>query len=89
MSPENEQLLVQEIAPRNRGSLSNAAQIGADDLGEMAQDSIAIAASLLASAEARGKSISAGNVAFYASRLVRQGRRSGGQSSTNVMSPRT
>src|ERR1017187_3346738 len=89
MSPQAGELLVQEIAPRIRGSLSNAAQIGADDLGEMAQDGIAIAATLLASAEARGKSISAGNVAFYATRLVRQGRRSTGQSTTDAMSPRT
>ena len=89
MSPEHEQMLVQEIAPRIRGSLSHAAQVGADDTAELAQDGIAIAATLLASAEARGKEISAGNVAFYATRLVRQGRRSTGQSTTDAMSPRT
>jgi hypothetical protein len=82
-------MLVQEIAPRIRGSLSHAAQVGADDPAELAQDGIAIAATLLASAEARGKEISAGNVAFYATRLVRQGRRSTGQSTTDAMSPRT
>jgi hypothetical protein len=82
-------MLVQEIAPRIRGSLSNAAQVGADDPAELAQDGIAIAAALLASAEARGKKVSAGNVAFYATRLLRQGRRSGGQSTTDVLSPRT
>ena len=70
MSPENEQLLVQEIAPRIRGSLSHAVQVGADDPAELAQDGIAIAAALLASAEARGKKVSAGNVAFYATRLL-------------------
>jgi len=89
MSPEHEQMLVQEIAPRIRGSLSHAAQVGADDPAELAQDGIAIAAALLASAEARGKKVSAGNVAFYATRLLRQGRRSGGQSTTDVLSPRT
>ena len=89
MSPEHEQMLVQEIAPRIRGSLSTAAQVGADDPAELAQDGIALAAALLASAEARGKKVSAGNVAFYATRLLRQGRRSGGQSTTDVLSPRT
>ena len=70
MSPQAGELLVQEIAPRIRNSLaSSVAQVGADDRDELCQDGIAIAASLLASAEARGKSISAGNVAFYASRL--------------------
>src|ERR1017187_8753887 len=72
MSPQAGELLVQEIAPRIRGSLSNAAQIGADDLGEMAQDGIAIAVSLLASAETRGKKVTAGNVSYYAAKHVRQ-----------------
>jgi len=90
MSPQAGELLVQEIAPRIRNSPTNSvAQVGADDRDELCQDGIAIAATLLASAEARGKSISAGNVAFYATRLVRQGRRSTGQSTTDVMSPRT
>jgi hypothetical protein len=90
MSPKAGELLVQEIAPRIRNTLANSvAQVGADDRDELCQDGIAIAASLLASAEARGKKISAGNVAYYARRLLRQGRRSTGQSTTDVMSPRT
>ncbi len=89
MNTQNEALLVQEIVPRIRGSLRNAAQVGADDTAELTQDGIAIAASILASAEARGKQVSAGNVAFYATRLVRSGRRSGGQSTTDAMAPRT
>ena len=88
MSPENEQLLVVEIVPRIRGSVANSGpQVGADDVGEFVQDGIAIAATLLASAEARGKQVSAGNVSYYATKLVRQGRRSTGQSTTDVMSP--
>ena len=90
MSPQAGELLVQEIAPRIRNSLANSmAQVGAEDRDELCQDGIAIAASLLASAEARGKSVSPGNVAFFASRLVRQGRRSTGQSTTDAMSPRS
>ena len=44
---------------------------------------------MLASAEARGRKVSPGNISYYAAKLVRQGRRSGGQSSTDVLSPRT
>lgn len=53
------------------------------------QDGIAIAATLLSSAESRGKKVSAGNVSYFATRLVRQGRRSTGQSKTDVMHPGT
>ena len=90
MSPQSSELLVQEIAPRIRSSLSNSVpQVGADDLGEMVADGIAIATVLLASAEARGKKVSAGNLSYYATKLVRQGRRSTGQSKTDVMHPGT
>jgi len=90
MTPENEQLLIEEIAPRIRGAVSNSVpQVGADDLDELTQDGIAIAVSLLSSAEARGRKVSAGNVSYYATRILRQGRRSTGQNTTDVMSPRT
>ena len=83
-------MLVQEIAPRIRGSLTNSVpQVGADDIGELVQDGIATAGALLDSAEAWGKKVSAGNVSYYATKLVRQGRRSTGQSKTDVMSPGT
>jgi hypothetical protein len=55
----------------------------------LAQDGIAIAATLLTSAQARGKKVSAGTVSYYAAKLVRQGRRSTGQSTTDVMHPAT
>src|SRR5882724_8150357 len=90
MTPQSAELLVQEVAPRIRSSVSNSLpQVGADDIGELVQDGIAIAAALLASAEARGKKVSAGNVSYYATKLVRQGRRSTGQSTTDVMHPGT
>jgi hypothetical protein len=90
MSPQAGEMLVHDIAPRIRRSVANAApQVGADDIRELAQDGIAIAAALLASAEARGKKVSAGNVNYYATRLLRQGRRSTGESRTDVMSPGT
>jgi hypothetical protein len=87
MSPQSEQLLVEQIAPRIRSSLSNAPQVGADDLEEMTQDGLALAATLLTSAEVRGKQVSAGNIGYYSSRLVRQGRRSTGLSKTDPLHP--
>jgi hypothetical protein len=90
MSPKAAEMLVHDIAPRIRRSVANSvSQVGADDIGELEQDGIAIAAALLASAERRGKKVSAGNVNYYAMRLLRQGRRSTGQSTTDVMSPGT
>ena len=90
MSPKAGEMLVHDIVPRIRYSVSNSVpQVGADDVGELVADGIAIAAALLASAERRGKKVSAGNVNYYAMRLLRQGRRSTGQSTTDVMSPGT
>src|SRR5258707_8163930 len=84
MSPTTEELLIQEVAPRIRNSVANSVlQVGTDDIGELVQDGIAIAAALLSSADARGKQISAGNVSYFAVKLVRQGRRSTGQSRTD------
>jgi hypothetical protein len=83
-------MLVQEIAPRIRSLLGNSvAQVGSDDTGELVQDGIAQAATLLTSAQARGKKVSAGTISYYAAKLVRQGRRSTGQSTTDVMHPAT
>ena len=83
-------MLVREIAPRIRSLLSNSVtQVGSDDIGELAQDGIALAATLLISAQARRKKVSAGTVSYYAAKLVRQGRRSTGQSTTDVMHPAT
>ena len=64
-------MLVQQIAPRIRSLLGNsAAQVGSDDIGELTQDGIAIAATLLTSAQARGKKVSAGTISYYAAKLV-------------------
>jgi len=90
MSPQAGEMLVQEIAPRIRSLLSNSvAQVGSDDIGELAQDGTALAATLLTSAQARGKKLSAGTVSYYAAKLVRQGRRSTGLSTTDVLHPAT
>ncbi len=88
MSPQAGELLVQEIAPRIRSSLSHCvSQVGSDDLGELVQDTIAIAAQLLHSVETRGKKVTAGNIGYYAVRLTREGRRSTGFKKTDPLHP--
>jgi DNA-directed RNA polymerase specialized sigma24 family protein len=87
MSPTASALLVQEIAPRIRSSMNAVPAVGSDDHEELAQDAIATAAGLLDSAERRGKSVTAGNVAYYAVRLTRQGRRSTGYHRTDALHP--
>jgi len=48
MSPQAGELLVQEIAPRIRSSLTHCvSQVGPDDIDELVQDAIATAAKLL------------------------------------------
>ncbi len=89
MSPQAGELLCTEIVPRIRSLAPEFTPIGADDREELTAEAVAIAAGLLASPEARGKQATPGNIAFFAIKLVRQGRRSGGQSTTDAMSPRT
>ncbi|MGH7973392.1 MAG: hypothetical protein ACREIC_32140 [Limisphaerales bacterium] len=90
MNPHAAEMLVEQIAPRIRSLLGNSvAQVGSEDIDELAQDGIAVAATLLTSAQARGKTVSAGTISYYAAKIVRQGRRSTGQSTTDVMHPAT
>ena len=78
MNPQTGELLVNEVAPRIRSSLLGVNCIGAEDREELEQDAVAIAAGLLESIEARGKQVTPGNVAYYAVKQIRQGRRSTG-----------
>ncbi len=72
-------LLINEVAPRIHSSMHSFVPIGSDDREEQFQDAVATAAQLLHSVEARAKAgVSAGNVAFFAVKLVKQGRRSYG-----------
>jgi hypothetical protein len=88
MSPQAGELLVQEIAPRIRSSLSHCvSQVGPDDIDELVQDAIATAAKLLHSVETRAKKVTAGNISYYAVRLTREGRRSTGFKKTDPLHP--
>lgn len=76
MSPQAGCLLVEQVAPRLRATISRLPQVGADDHDELYQDGLAIAAQLLHSAEQRGKEVTAGNLAYFASKALACGRRS-------------
>jgi len=78
MSPQTGELLVNEVAPRIHSSLVGVKGIGPEDPAELEQDAVAMAAGLLESIEARGKQVTPGNVAYYAVKQIRQGRRSTG-----------
>ena len=81
--------MVQEIAPRIRSLARSLTPIGCEEQAELAHDATAIAAKLLVSTEARGKKVTAGNIAYYAVGLVRRGRRSTGLSTIDAMHPAT
>lgn len=91
MSPRAGQILVEQIAPRLRVTSRCVPQVGADDAEEMYQDSLAVAAKMLDSAENNGKeigvSVSADNIAWYAGKRLASGRRSYYGGRTCVLSP--
>ncbi len=85
MSPRSGWLLVNEILPRLRSAVPLVARgVGAEDPEELIGDATLHAARILHSAEARGKTITAGNVAYYAIEHTRSGRRSCGNSASDV-----
>ena len=79
MSPKVGEMLVREIEPRIRSQIHSFVPVGTDDRDEQCQDAVATAAQMLSSIEARDKAgVSPGNVAYFATKLVKQGRRSYG-----------
>jgi DNA-binding NarL/FixJ family response regulator len=90
MSPIAGDVLCTEVVPRIRAAFPTSVKfIGAEDHSELIQDTIATAAALLHRAEAAGKQVTPGNVAYFAVKLTRSGRRSTHSSTTDVMSPGT
>ena len=88
MTIEAGRMLVEDIAPRIRKAIPrNAPQIGHEDYEELIQDAIVIAAQMLSRVETQGKQFTAGNIAYYACKHIRSGRRSTGSSKLDVMAP--
>jgi hypothetical protein len=63
--------------------------VGSEDKEELLQDGLIMAFRMLQSAENVGKSVTAGNVAYYTLKHLRSGRRSTGSRSTDPLHPVT
>ena len=87
MSPMMEDMLVKEVVPRLRVAARSIPKIGCEDDEEIIQDATLMAARTMDSAEKAGRTFTAGNVAYYATRAVRSGRRSHYKGTCDVLSP--
>ena len=87
MSPMMDEMLVKEVVPRLRGAARSIPKIGSEDDEEIVQDATLMAARMMDSAEKAGQPFTAGNVAYYASRAARSGRRSYYTGRSDVFSP--
>ncbi len=82
-----EEMLVTEVVPRLRNAARSIPKIGCEDDEEIIQDATLMAVRMMDSAEKAGKSITAGNVSYYAAKAARSGRRSYSSGRTDAMSP--
>ena len=87
MSPKNCEMLASEVYPRLRNAAHSIPKTGCEDDEEITHDSLLMAAKMLESAEAAGKTLTAGNLAFYAIKAARSGRRSHYSGRSDVLSP--
>lgn len=87
MSPMLDYMLVNEVVPRLRNAARTIPKIGSEDDEEIVQDATLMAARMMDSAEKAGRPFSAGNIAYFAERAARSGRRSYYSGRTDVMSP--
>ena len=90
MSPSENEVLLTQIVPRLRSAIPRSVRcIGSEDHEELLQDGTAMAAKILLNANRNGKSVSAGNVAYYTLQHLKSGRRSVGYSSVDVLASAT
>ena len=90
MSPQAGWILQEEVVPRLRCAIPRSVNyVGCEDAEELIQDATAIAARMLHSVEGQGKTVTPGNIAYYALQHVRSGRRSTGSSVVDVMAAHT
>jgi hypothetical protein len=80
--------ILQEVAPRLRAGIGySIPRAGGEDDAELLQDGLVIALGLLQSAEAKGKQVSPGNLAYYTIKNLRAGRRSTGFRKNDALHP--
>jgi DNA-binding NarL/FixJ family response regulator len=90
MSPQAGWILQEEVVPRLRAAIPRSVRgVGSEDTEELVQDSIAIAAKMLHSAEAAGKTVTSGNIVFYTVQSMKSGRRANGASNSDALGTAT
>lgn len=87
MSPMMDDMLVHEVVPRLRSAVRTIPKIGCEDDEEVIQDATLMAARMMDSAEKAGQKFTAGNMAYYATKAARSGRRSYYSGRSDVFSP--
>ncbi len=87
MSPMLDEMLVNEVVPRLRHAAGSIPKVGHEDDEEIVQDATLMAARMMDSAEKAGRRFTAGNMAWYAARAARSGRRSYYTGRSDAMSP--
>ena len=87
MSPMLNEMLVNEVVPRLRNAARSIPKIGSEDDEEIVQDATLMAAKMMDSAEKSGRTFTAGNMAYYATKAARHGRRSYYSGRSDVYSP--
>jgi len=87
MSPMMGEMLVTQVVPRLRAAASSIPKVGHEDDEEIVQDATLMAARMMDSAEKSGQPFTAGNIAYYAARAARSGRRSYYTGRSDAMSP--
>ena len=86
MSPVMGDMLVHDVMPRLRAAARSIPKTGCEDDEEIVQDATLMAARMMESAEKSGQRFSASNIAYYATRAARSGRRSYYTGHSDVMS---
>jgi DNA-directed RNA polymerase specialized sigma24 family protein len=82
-----DEMLVNEVMPRLRSVVRSIPKIGYEDDEEVIQDATLMAARMMDSAEKAGQKFSGGNIAYYAAKAARSGRRSYYSGRCDAMSP--
>jgi hypothetical protein len=80
-------MLLNEVVPRLRNAARSIPKIGCEDDQEIIQDCTLHAARMMDSAERAGRTFTAGNMAYYAAKAARSGRRTYYSGRSDVYSP--
>ena len=90
MSPQAEEMLLQEVAPRLHAAIpQSVSYVASEDTQELLQDGLAMAAKILTNAHKNGKKVTPGNVAYYTLQHMKCGRRTVGYSNADVLGSAT